>query len=246
LRGEKVTVNDVQPTIVKVSLPMDLTSAYPILLQLPTHLQQQWAREAQPFERPAGQVVFDEDSACGSFLMLTAGTIRVTKSSSNGREILLYRVHPGDACVLTLSCLLGDTVYPARGIAEFGVLGALAPRDLFMACLDGSETFRLYVFRHFSARLLGLMQLVEEVAFGTLDQRLAGLLLSKGTAIKVTHQKLADELGSTREVVSRILEDFAARGALRLERGGIYLLDIEGMHGLAGLCDSRHRRTRRP
>ena len=108
----------------------------------------------------------------------------------------------------------------------------LLPRPLFDEML-AQAPFRDFVFQLFSERIADLMQLVEEVAFRKLDQRLAGLLLGRGRLTHATHQQLADELGSVREMVSRLLKTFAEQGLVRLSREQVEILDPAGLRQLA-------------
>ncbi len=131
--------------------------------------------------------------------------MRVAKFAPNGREIMLYRVEPGQGCILSGGCLLGHSDYSARGIAEQDVTLLSMPPALFHELLLGFEPFRRFVFGMYGERLAEVMELVEEVAFRRLDERLAQLLIHRGPVLEATHQKLADELGSVREIVSRLL-----------------------------------------
>ncbi len=205
-----------------------LTELYPVLGHLPESL-----RDLQEMTVPAGAVLFDEHQACQGFPFVLSGGIRIVKTAANGRELPLYRVLPGESCIITSSCLLGRTDYNARGVTESETILALLPRDRFDALL-AVPAFRDFVFHLFAERIAELMQLVEEVAFRKLDQRLANLLLGKGRHLQVTHQQLADELGSVREMVSRLLKGFAAQGLVRLGREQIEILDPSGLRKLSG------------
>jgi len=174
---------------------------------------------------PAGAVLFEEGRQCEGFPMVLAGVVRVAKAAANGRELALYRVEPGDSCVISTGCLLGRAPYSARGVAETEVELALLPTALFDRLVQAHEPFRRYVFGLFAERIAGLMQLVEEVAFRKLDARLAALLLQGPSPLKVTHQALADELGSVREIVSRLLRGFEGEGLVRLGRGEVEVID---------------------
>jgi len=212
----------------------DLGSLYPALAALPADLHRQVHAEAQVLTVPAGTVLFDERQPCQGFPFVISGGIRVLKPAANGRELPLYRVLPGESCIITSSCLLGHSDYNARGIAESETTLALMPRPLFDR-LMGEPSFRDFVFHLFSERIAELMQLVEEVAFRKLDQRLAGLLLGKGRVIRATHQQLADELGSVREMVSRLLKSFAEQGLVRLSREQVEILDPAGLRRLTAV-----------
>ncbi|MCX8018214.1 MAG: Crp/Fnr family transcriptional regulator [Rhodocyclaceae bacterium] len=210
-----------------------LTDLYPVLRALPAELAAQVAAEAEVLTVPAGSVLFDERQPCRGFPFVLVGGIRVVKLAANGRELPLYRVLPGDSCIITSSCLLGQADYRARGVAERATTLALLPRELFDRLL-GEASFRAFVFHLFAERIAELMQLVEEVAFRKLDERLASRLLGHGRLLNVTHQQLADELGSVREMVSRLLKGFAEQGLVRLGREQIEILDPAGLRRIAG------------
>jgi CRP/FNR family transcriptional regulator len=145
-------------------------------------------------------------------------------------------VTPGETCIITSSCLLGNTPYNARGVAEGEVSLLLLPESDFGRLLQFAS-FRDFVFRLFAERMADLMELVEEVAFRKLDQRLAALLLGKGHVLHVTHQQLADELGSVREIVSRLLKGFAIQGLVSLAREQIEILDPARLRRIAARDD---------
>lgn len=213
--------------------PADLAALYPVLADLPADLAAGCAAACQRMTVPAGTVLFDERQPCRGFPFVLSGGIRVAKLATNGRELPLYRVLPGESCIITSSCLLGRADYNARGTAESESVLALMPRPTF-DCLLAQPAFRDFVFHQFAERIADLMQLVEEVAFRKLDQRLAGLLLGRGRQLRVTHQHLADELGSVREMVSRLLKGFAEQGLVRLGREQIEILDPAGLRKVAG------------
>jgi len=189
--------------------------------------------DSQLLHAPAGTRLFDEQARCSAFPLLLEGLIRVSKISPQGREILLYRVAPGESCVLSSSCLLGRSDYTATGIAETAVTLIAVPLPLYDRLLASHEPFRRHVFELFAMRLAELTLLIEEVAFRRLDQRLAALLLARGPVLHATHQALADELGSVREMVSRLLGNFAERDLVRLRREQVEVIDGGGLKQLA-------------
>ena len=207
---------------------------YPVVAELPTDLRTRLEAGIQRVTVPAGTVLFDEHQPCQGFPFVLEGAIRVVKAAANGRELPLYRVLPGESCIITSSCLLGHVAYNARGTAEVQTVLALLPRDLFDELL-AQPPFRDFVFRLFAERMADLMQLVEEVAFRKLDQRLANLLLGKGRLLQTTHQQLADELGSVREMVSRLLKGFAEQGLVKLGREQVEVLDAAGLRKVASV-----------
>ncbi len=211
-----------------------LFAAFPVLRGMPGPLRERVVAEARHARVPADTRLFDEKMPCSAFPLVLEGSIRVTKLAPNGREILLYRVAPGEACVLSTGCLLGRRDYSATGTAESDVDMALLPQTLFDALLAGCDAFRKTVFDLFSTRLVELMILIEEVAFRRLDRRLAALLIARGPDVHTTHQALANELGSVREIVSRLLNAFEDQKLIALTRENIRIIDAAGLARLAG------------
>jgi len=203
-----------------------LLALHPMLAALPASEREALLAGAHHLKLPAGSVVFDENQPCQGFPLLLSGVVRVIKAAPNGRELLLYRVCPGESCILTSSCLLGHAHYSARGVVEQAVEIIALPAPVFRQLIATHEPFRAYIFNLFSERITELMELVSAVTFQKLDQRLAALLLTKRSPIHATHQQLADELGSVREMVSRLLKQFADHGWVRLGREQIELLNL--------------------
>ena len=213
-----------------------LLTHYPVLAGLPDAMLGQLLRPEAVFSLPAGAQVFAEHQPCHGFPLLLEGSIKVVKQASSGRELLLYRVSPGGSCIISSSCLLGHSDYNARGIAETPLTLLALPTPLFSELMLKHPPFRDFVFHLFAERIGELMQLVEEVAFARLDQRLAKLLLARrDNVLNVTHQQLADDLGSVREIVSRLLKGFAAQGLVSLGREQVTLTDRAGLQKLAAV-----------
>ncbi len=210
-----------------------LLRRFPLFAQLPPAKLDLLLAEAQLLRVPAGGTLFDAGQPCRGFPLVLEGCVRVSKSSPAGREILLYRVEPGQACILSGGCLLGHSDYSARGIAEEDVTLLSIPPALFQTLMVEFEPLRRFVFAMYGERLAEVMELVDEVAFRRLDQRLAQLLVQRGPVLEVTQQKLADELGSVREIVSRLLRGFESRGWVKLERERVTVRDSRALAGLA-------------
>lgn len=181
----------------------------------------------------AGTILFDAHTPCGGFPLVLSGTVKVLQRYPNGRELPLYRVRPGESCLLSGSCLLGHSDYTASGIAETDVELLILPATDFHALIASDEAFRHHVFNLFGERLATLLSLVEAIAYQKLDQRLAALLLAKGDPVNATHQMLADELGSVREIVSRLLRSFEDRGWVDVARERIRIVDRAALAALA-------------
>lgn len=206
----------------------ELLTLYPVCAELPADLAAAFGLLGQ-VEFTDGATLFDEGSPCHGFPLVLDGTVRVAKRAANGREIVLYRVGPGEGCVLSSGCLLGAGDYGANGRADGAVRLALLPRALFDEAIARVPGFRRLVFALFNTRLAELAELVEEVAFRRLDQRLADWLIDRSVSgtrpIVATHQEIADELGSQREVVSRVLGHLAADGLVATGRGRLEVRD---------------------
>lgn len=175
---------------------------------------------------------FRAGSPCESYLFLLSGHVRVQILSESGRELVLYRIGPGETCILTTACLLGGNGYPASAVAETDVEVAVLPEPLFAELLDRSAAFRRFVFRAYARRLVDLMSLIDDVVFRRLDVRLANFLLAASTdgpRIDTTHYQMAVELGSAREVISRQLKEFERRGWVALGRGAIEITDPDAL-----------------
>ncbi len=198
-----------------------------------------WARVlagARVLSLPAGTTVFRSGDPCHSYLLVLAGSVRVHTTAASGREIVLYRVAPGQSCVLTTTCLVGAERYPADGVTESEVRAASVPAALFQQALAEIAEFRSFVFASYAERVCRLIELLEEVAFGRMDARLAQCLLDRVTQegrVTLTHQELAVELGTAREVVSRLLKELERRGWVGLRRSEISLRDPGALARLA-------------
>jgi CRP/FNR family transcriptional regulator len=202
-----------------------LLERFPLFAGLPAGLLDELLNGVQQVRAPAGSVLFDERQPCSGFPLVLEGSVRVGKAAPNGREIVLYRVEPGEGCILSGGCLLGNSDYSATGVAETDVVLLRIPPALFHQLMVHFEPFRRFVFDMYGQRLAEVMELVEAVAFHRLDARLAQLLIRRGPIVQATHQSIADELGSVREIVSRLLRSFEQRGWVRLERERVTLLD---------------------
>jgi CRP/FNR family transcriptional regulator len=211
----------------------ELLEHYPVLRELPPPLLEELQREGQAVKAPAGTMLFNVGSACEAFPMLTSGHVRVERLATSGRKIVLYTVEPGDSCILTVSCLLGNTDYNATGITGSDITGVVMPGDVFMRFSEQSQSFRTFVFRFFSERIVHLFELIEGLAWEKVPARLAAMLANRPGVFEGTHQMLADELGSVREVVSRALKDFESNGLVKLGRGQIQILNREELKKIA-------------
>jgi CRP/FNR family transcriptional regulator, anaerobic regulatory protein len=172
-------------------------------------------------------VLFQPGDAVRGFAIALSGRIGVYLTGQNGREILLYDIVPGQTCVQSTLGILGEEEYSAKAICETDCELALIPRDLFQKLLSASKGFRGFVFGTFAKRMQNMMHLLEQVAFVRVENRLAANLLARASedVVHATHQELAVQIGTAREVISRRLDVLAKRGLVRMERGQVIILD---------------------
>ncbi len=214
----------------------ELSALVPALQDADDEFLENLLADAQVVSLARNNFVFHAGDLCEAFLILLNGSVRVQLVSSSGREITLYRLGPGGSCILTTSCLLSRENYPAEAIAESDTSALAIPVAAFQSALESSTWFRKFVFDGFSSRLTSVIQKIEEIAFTSIDVRLAALLLEldeKGVR-ELTHQDIATELGTAREVISRHLKRFEAEGWVALGRGQISVLDRSSLEAIAG------------
>ncbi|MBO6562470.1 MAG: Crp/Fnr family transcriptional regulator [Nisaea sp.] len=210
----------------------DWIEQFPGLSRLDGDLRETLVRQSRVVEVPQGTVIFGPGKAPENLLLLLAGVVRVQQVAENGREIVLYRVHAHESCVLTTACLLAYEDYSAEGIAETDVTAVAIPRSVFDEMIARSADFRRFVFTAYSRRITDLFMVIEEIAFRRLDLRLAAKLLERKDAagdVLLTHHQLATELGTAREVVSRQLQEFIRRGWVTAGRGRVHVTDAEAL-----------------
>lgn len=199
------------------------------LARLPADLREALVKGSQTVSVPAGTQVFAPGQSADNLLLLLSGTVRVQQRSDTGREVFLYRVNAGESCVLTTACMIADDDYSAEGLAETDVTAVAIPRATFDDLAGRSPVFRQFVFRAYSRRIADLFSLIDDIVFQRMDVRLAGRLLelAKDGKVTATHQVLAAELGTAREVISRTLAEFHRRGWVEQARGEIRIIARE-------------------
>jgi len=201
--------------------------AFPTLDPNDTSLRTELA--TRPLVRwPAGKVLMRDGEACVGAPMVLRGTLLVSKSAEDAKQIRLYAIAPGECCPLTSSCLMGGDAFPATVTAEVDTEALVLPPELFLSLVGRSPSFRRLAFGQFTRRLGTVIELVESLAFRQLDARLTDFLRreQRDRRLKLTHQEIADRLGSSREVISRLLKEFEARGWLVTHRGSLELTGI--------------------
>lgn len=179
-------------------------------------------------EVPEDTVLFHEGTPCQGFPLVLDGEVKVTRHADDGRSLELYRVVPGEICLVSSACLFRGSPMSARGIASRPTRVLLAEPPLFQRWLQ-TPAFRSLVLGLFADRMADLTALIDAVAFRRLDQRLAAALLGHGAELVTTHQALAEDLGTAREIVSRLLRRFEREGWIACSRERIRILDAQAL-----------------
>lgn len=187
---------------------------------------------ATPMQVPTGTVLFSENAPCQGFPLVLEGEVKVSRRSADGRSLELYRVVAGELCLVSSASLFRSTPVSAQGITTKATRLLLITPPVFMQWLECSA-FRNEVLGLFAERMADLTGLIDAVAFQRLDQRLAAALLGRGPHIALTHQQLASELGTVREIVSRLLRRFEREGWVELAREHIGIVDSKALRALA-------------
>jgi len=210
----------------------------PLLRGAEPELAREFEQAAHYARIPAGRDVFAEGDQVDAIALLISGVVRVYTIGETGREITLYRFGTGESCILTANAILSRQSFPAIATVERDAEAVMIPAATFRDWVRRYDLWREFVFDLLSQRLASVMAIVDEVAFQRMDTRLAAFLVERSRSqnpVRITHQEIAAELGSSREVVSRILEDFAGRGLIRTARGAIEILSAEGLQTGAGV-----------
>jgi CRP/FNR family transcriptional regulator len=202
-----------------------VAAALPFLQRIEKDLVQDFARQVTLARIPAGRDLMAEGDRAQAVPIVLSGEIRVFRIGESGREITIYRFRQGECCVLSADAILGHKAFPAQARVEEEVEVAFVPATVFEHWLAQSPIWRQFVFDAMARRLTSLMDTLDDVAFRRMDTRVSALLLERAggreASVRITHQEIADELGSSREVVSRILEDLQGRVLVCLFRGGV-------------------------
>jgi CRP/FNR family transcriptional regulator len=216
--------------------PDEWVERFPGLSRLEPPIKELLLNRSSIISAPEGNIIFGPGNSPENMLFLLDGTVRVQQVSETGHEIVLYRIHAGQSCVLTTACLLAYDDYSAEGITETAVRAAAVPRAVFDDLVAQSKSFRDFVFAAFSKRITDLFLMIDEVAFQRIDVRLAHKLIELSDdkdIIATTHQKLSVELGTAREVISRQLQEFQRRGWIEQARGRVALIKRADLEHLA-------------
>ena len=230
-------------TITHVEALVWLT-AFPQLRDLDDATSRHLIRVARMTEVAQGTSLFREAEPCRRYFFVVRGRLRVYKTMTTGREIVLYRTERGGTCLLTTAILLSGGRYPASAVTEAQTLLVQLPPADFHTVFDRSRVFRDFVCSTFTRPVEGLISLMEGIMLRNVDMRLAEWILRngmRGSPVEISHRALAFEVGTAREVVSRRLKEFERNGWILLTRKRIQVVDRESLSDIA-TASPRHAR----
>lgn len=213
-----------------------LVKCYPSLDGIQDNAWKDVLEHLQYHQYKTQDVIFHDGDECHWYFFLLKGSIRVQKNSCNGHSIVLYHLKPGDACELTTLSLLANKHYAGEAIAETDVELIYISKPYFSKVLSSSSGFQQFIFSSLEKGVSDLIHLIETVAFHHIDQRLAQFLITAGDKkdrVSATHHEISTELGTAREVVSRVLKSFEHHHYVGLHRGWIELLDKTKLQQIA-------------
>jgi CRP/FNR family transcriptional regulator, anaerobic regulatory protein len=211
-------------------------SLFPVFSKAGHDLQTELFEHAKLVEIPVHQFICLEGNQCSGIPLVLEGRARVYKLSESGREITLYRVEPGESCILTASCIMSGVEFPAFVATETDVEALIIPPAIFHRWVNQYDVWSEFLWGMLASRFAEVISLVEEVAFQRVDKRTAEYLLEAADAdgmIKKTHQDISADLGTSREVISRILKEFEHKGFITLSRGEIHAENLNELRRAA-------------
>ena len=186
---------------------------------------------------PNEQMLMKQNQECQFIPMVISGRLRIYKLSPNGREMTLYRIGPGETCLISIACQIKGDDFPAMAQVEGKTQLFMVPSIVCHSVLAKNLAWKDFIITSLYGHLTEVMETLEAVAFDRTDHRLVLWLLEKTkdktTSILCTHEEIAVELGTAREVVSRLLADLKNKGILTLGRGKIKIIDLEQLKNLA-------------
>lgn len=217
-----------------IKLFQTIDATYPELAGIKDKTWIDTIEHARQLEAGPDTTLFSGAATCNNFMLILEGTIRIYQTAEDGREITLYRVNAGELCILSLNSLLKNKSFNAIATTESDIKTLVISSESFKLMMNEIEAFRDYVISTLTERLCETIYLIQDTAFNHLNMRLACMLgglfeRNQGPTLKITHQALAFELGTTREVISRILKEFERQNCVKLSRGHIELASAEGL-----------------
>ena len=216
---------------------MNFADFFPFWNKLSPERQQQLVDVTHPMEVTAGTVVHNGQANCLGLILIESGVLRVYTLSSEGREVTLYRLFDRDICLFSASCVMPDVQFEVMIEAQKDCKLWVIPSCLFKNLMEESAAVANYANALISGRFSEVMWLMEQVMWRSFDKRLAAFLLEESAledslSLKITHERIANHMGTAREVVTRMLRYFQSEGMVNLARGTVELTDKDKLHKL--------------
>ncbi len=217
---------------------MDFQDYFPVWNRLTAAQQNQLLNGLTSRKVKKGTILHNGSADCTGLLLIKTGQLRAYILSDEGREITIYRLFDRDMCLFSASCILNSIQFEITITAEKDTEFWLIPSELYKNLLTESAPLANYTNELMAARFSDVMWLIEQVLWKSLDKRLAAFLLEEAAIedsneLKITHEIIANHLGSHREVITRMLRYFQSDGIVKLSRGKITLLNPERLEALA-------------
>ena len=218
---------------------MDFSKYFPIWNKLTPQQQELLVGVSHPLQVKAGTVVHNGEMDCLGLLLIRSGQLRVYTLSDEGREVTLYRLFEMDICLFSASCVMPNVQFEVVVEAEKDCQLWVIPSCLFKNFMEESAAVANYANQLISSRFSEVMWLMEQIMWKSFDKRLAAFLLEESAlegqkSLKITHEKIANHMGTAREVVTRMLRYFQNEGLVKLTRGTVELTDAKRLQKLQG------------
>lgn len=221
------------------AIAKNIEAIFPVWEKLDIEMKENLLTQGKHISLLADQFICLEGDLCNQLPIIISGSVRIYKIGESGREITLYHLEQGDSCIMTASCIISQKKFPAFAISETEVEAIIIPANKLREWVRYNPPWQEYIFGLLSQRLANVIEIVEEVAFRRMDCRIASYLLNNSDnnskTLRITHEAIAQELGSSREVISRILKTFEGQGLLSLSRGIIQLKSCQELEKIAQL-----------
>lgn len=180
----------------------------------------------QIMEIPEGEILIDIGQYIKMMPLLLSGSLKILREDNDGKELLLYHVHPGETCAMSITCCMGDAKSSVRAVAEEDTKLIALPTRIMDEWSNQYPSWKHFIMRTYQRRFEELLNTIDSIAFQKLDDRLERWLKEKTAkspdgVIQITHQEIASELHSSREVISRLLKKMEHQGTLELGRNKI-------------------------
>jgi len=203
-----------------------LESLYSFFHDLNDSEKEKFFTHAKRVTFPKDKILFLQGDLCGGILYIELGSIKVYLQNNSGDEITLYTVQEGEQCIVNTSSAISSTPSLGSAVVLEDVTGYMLDSKSVKELMHESNAYQEYMFTLFALKLTSLATLVEDIKFKPLKQRILSFLKNKNNIIiEITHDKIANNLGTSRVVVSRVLKELEVDGKLKLGRGHIELFD---------------------